>query len=118
MSLSETVVEKVECPKCGAAVRPDSQFCYNCGGKVVDEVNSATVSTNNSAAADSVDEKKPAPGLRSAREIKRRERTFQRRTREVVWEPVVSTPDTQLIVITAVVILFTIVVIILAFYLR
>ena len=118
MSLSETVVEKAECPKCGADVRPDTQFCYNCGGPVVEEIKSDAPVTNGATISETVDEKKPAPGLRSAREIKRRERVFERRTKEVVWEPVLTTPNTQLIVVAAIVILFTVAVIILAFYLR
>jgi hypothetical protein len=118
MSLSETVVEKAECPKCGADVRPDTQFCYNCGGPVAKEIVNEAPATNGAAISESGDEKRPAPGLRSAREIKRRERVFERRTKEVVWEPVLATPNTQLIVVAAIVILFTIGVIILAFYLR
>ena len=118
MSLTETVVEKAECPKCGADVRPDTQFCYNCGGPVFEELEKESLSTNGAAISKAEDEKRPAPGLRSAREIKRRERVFERRTKEVVWEPVLTTPNTQLIVVAAVVILFTVAVIILAFYLR
>ena len=118
MSLSETVVEKTECPKCGADVRPDTQFCYNCGGPVAEKVNDEVRSTNGVATSETIDEKMPAPGLRSAREIKRRERVFERRTKEVVWEPVLTTPNTQLIVVAAIVVVFTIAVIILAFYLR
>ena len=118
MSLSETVVEKTECPKCGADVRPDTQFCYNCGGPISKQTLNEISSTNGAAISETNDEKRPAPGLRSAREIKRRERVFERRTKEVVWEPVLTTPNAQLIVVAAVVILFTVVVIILAFYLR
>ena len=118
MSLSETVVEKTECPKCGADVRPDTQFCYNCGGPVAVEIKNDAPSAYGEATSATVDEKVPAPGLRSAREIKRRERVFERRTKEVVWEPVLTTPNTQLIVVAAIVVVFTIAVIILAFYLR
>ena len=118
MSLSETVLEKVECPKCGADIRPDTQFCYNCGGQVVEAIENKTHSANRERISESNDEKRPAPGLRSAREIKRRERIFERRTKEVVWEPVLTTPNTQLIVVAVIIILFTVAVIILAFYLR
>jgi hypothetical protein len=122
MSLSEMVVEKAECPKCGADIRPDTQFCYNCGGPVAEETKNevppTTPPTNGAAISGTVEEKVPAPTLRSAREIKRRERLFERRTKEVVWEPVLTTPNTQLIIVATIVILFTIGVIILAFYLR
>ena len=118
MSLSETAVEKTECPKCGADIRPDTQFCYNCGGSVAKEIVNEISPTNGAAISKTDDEKRPAPGLRSAREIKRRERVFERRTKEVVWEPVLTTPNTQLIVVAVIIILFTVAVIILAFYLR
>jgi hypothetical protein len=118
MTLSETVVEKAECPKCGAEVRPDTQFCYNCGGPVAEEIKRDAPAMNGAVLSEIVDEKTPAPGLRSAREIKRRERVFERRTKEFVWEPVLTTPNRQLIVVASIVILFTVAVIILAFYLR
>ena len=78
MSTTETVVEKAECPKCGADVRPDTQFCYNCGGPVAEEIKNEAPVTNGTAISETVEEKVPAPGLRSAREIKRRERVFER----------------------------------------
>ena len=35
--MAKTLVEKEICDACGADVRPDSLFCYNCGGAVSDE---------------------------------------------------------------------------------
>ena len=118
MSSSETVIEKTECPKCGADVRPDTQFCYNCGGPVAEQTKNEASQTNGAQISGGAEEKVPAPGLRSAREIKRRERVFERRTKEVVWEPVLVTPNTQLVVVAAIAVVFTVIVIILAFYLR
>ena len=60
---------------------------------------------------------KPAPGLRTARDIRRRERTADRKPKQVVWEAVNDGPDLQLIIVTAGIIVFTIVVILLVRYL-
>jgi hypothetical protein len=117
MSLSETVVEKTECPKCGADVRPESQFCYNCGGRIEAELGAETSNNGDEWITDPLAEKRPAPGLKTAREIKRRERVFQRRAKEVAWEPADSEPNVQLIVVTVIAVLFTLAVIIIASYL-
>jgi len=110
MNVSETSVKTSVCRKCGADIRADSQFCYNCGGRLDD------VRSNGKLAAES--EMRPAPGLRTAGDVKRRERTFQRKVKEVVWEPSATTPTTPLLIVTAVVALFTILVIVFAFYFR
>jgi hypothetical protein len=116
MSSTEQVVKTARCPKCGSEVRDGSLFCYNCGGRVtcVDE-NKPLVET---PPAFGEPPTKPAPGLRSARDIRRRERTFDRKPKEVVWEPSTTTPDLQLIIITSGVIVFTAVVILMVLYLR
>ena len=120
MSLPETVTTSV-CPKCGADVRAGSLFCYNCGGRVADE----TESVEPKPAADDGDpiaqyEKRtrPAPGLRPARDLGRRDRVFRREPKRVVWEPTTESADTLLIGVAAFLLVFTIVVIILVFSLR
>jgi uncharacterized Zn finger protein (UPF0148 family) len=114
MNLEETATTTtVECPKCGAEVRDGSVFCYNCGGRVAgDEIiaDSSSVPVKRKTT--------PAPGLRSARDLRRRERTIDRKPTTIVWEPVAEGPDHALIVATVLVIAFTIVVIGLVFYLR
>jgi hypothetical protein len=117
MSLSETVVEKTECPKCGADIRPDSQFCYNCGGQIEAELEPATSSNGDEWVTDPLAEKRPAPGLKTAREIKRRERVFQRRVKEVAWEPADIEPNVQLIIVTVIAVVFTLAVVMIALYL-
>lgn len=109
-SIQGTNPETSTCGKCGADIRADSQFCYNCGGRL------EPARSNGKVAAET--EMKPAPGLRTARDIKRRERTFQRKTREVVWEPAPETTSAPLLIITAVVAIFTLLVIVFVFYFR
>jgi hypothetical protein len=115
MTMAETVSEATVCPKCAADVRPGSVFCYNCGGRVIEEV-SAPVESEPSKAEERITQ--PAPRLRSARDVRRRERVFDRAPRRIKWEPATEGAEVQLIVVTAAVVIFTIVVIALAFYLR
>jgi hypothetical protein len=118
MSAPDAEVKTLECAKCGADVRPDSQFCYNCGGPVA-----AEDAMPENGTPPKVDEKierstLPAPGLRSARDI-RRERSFKRKPREIVWEPIAdSGREGILLLITGAIVLFTVIVIFLAFYLH
>jgi hypothetical protein len=118
MSSPDIAATTLGCPKCGADVRADSQFCYNCGGPLS---GGKAVSENgsNPAVSEPVESPTmPAPGLRSAKEI-RRQKTFSRKRREIVWEPISgSGREAQLLIITAAVAAFTIVVIFLAFYLH
>jgi len=115
MTLPETAVKTARCPKCDAEVRDGSVFCYNCGGRVANDEEVAPPDETPSAVAEPAS--KPAPGLRTARDIRRRERTVDRKPKEVVWETVNDGPDLQLIVVTAGIIVFTIVVILLVRYL-
>jgi hypothetical protein len=117
MSLPETAIKATRCPKCDAEVRDGSAFCYNCGGRVIEGDGLETsVETSDVVADESAG--KPAPGLRSARDIRRRERSVDRKPREVVWEPAVDKPDWHLIIVTAGIIVFTIVVVLLVVYSR
>ena len=109
--MPESLTEAAVCQKCKADVRPGSAFCYNCGGRVAEDEPEAA------AAAPQPEARQPAPGLRTARDIRRREKTFERKPREVSWEPAAGS-DIQLIIFAAAVLAFTIVVIGLALYLK
>jgi hypothetical protein len=118
--MAGTLTETVTCPKCEADVRPGSAFCYNCGGPIAGDEAAAAGPQPEAEASEAMPEAKeslPAPGLRTARDIRRRERTFERKPRQVAWEPA-SGSDIQLIVIAAVVLAFTVVIIGLALYLK
>jgi hypothetical protein len=119
MTGPDTVVKTLQCPKCGADVRPDTQFCYNCGGSIEAEETPTNNGSGTSARQPVLENTltKPAPGLRSAREIRRKENVSDRKPKRVVWEPVERTPDVQLLIVAAAVVAFTILVILLAFYL-
>ena len=119
--MADALTETSTCPKCKADVRPGSAFCYNCGGQIRQD--EPAVSDN----LEAVDGEKPkppeekvtqpAPGLRTARDIRRRERATERKPREISWEPA-SGSEIQLLILCAAVLVFTIVVIGLALYLK
>lgn len=44
--MAKTLVEKEICDACGADVRPDSLFCYNCGGAVAEEARETATNDN------------------------------------------------------------------------
>lgn len=89
--MAETVVEKEVCGKCGVDVRENTQFCYNCGGKVtlVREADAASnddvATTTVAAKAEKVasDDKK----LSRAADKRRKARVSQRKSNEYAWEP-------------------------------
>ena len=116
MSSTGEVATATRCPKCDAEVRDGSLFCYNCGGRVIADTGVETV--EKPAAGVTESGMKPAPGLRTARDIRRRERAVDRRPREVVWEAVEAGPDLQLIAVTAGIIIFTVVVVLLVLYIK
>jgi hypothetical protein len=93
-------------------------FCYNCGGPIAAVPIAAAESDEDPVDPRPIERAtRPAPGMRSAREI-RRERVFERKPKEFVWEPNESSSETLLIVVTLAIVVFTITVIVLAFYLR
>jgi len=119
--MADTLTETATCPKCKADVRPGSAFCYNCGGQLTPEKNEvpavATSAENDAPAPQEEKVTQPAPGLRTARDIRRRERTAERKPREISWEPARGS-EIQLLILCGAVLVFTIVVIGLALYLK
>ena len=119
-AMTETAVQRDRpCGKCGAEVRPGSLFCYSCGSELIE---ARSTETKLATAAPNGDGKK-RPGaesleLRSAASIKRSRQAGKRRQVEIVWEAAADGPSPLLIVATAVIVLFTAIIVFLAFYLR
>ena len=113
---SRDVATATRCPKCEAEIRDGSLFCYNCGDRVAESNGSEPPAAPASAAEER--STKPAPGLRTARDIRRRERPSGRTPRVVVWESTDTGPELQLIIVTAGVIVFTIIVVLLILYIK
>ena len=119
--MADALAETATCPKCQADVRPGSAFCYNCGGQIGEDEpeTSSPVGAVEGEKPKPQFEKptQPAPGLRTARDIRRRERATERKPRGIAWEPVGGS-EIQLLILCGAVLVFTIVVICLALYLK
>src|SRR5262245_38888795 len=102
--MAETIVDKPTCKNCGADVRENTQFCYNCGKSIdgsaetepeenvpptVQEVEANTkAALDDLAAKFKVDEPPEEKKLARAAEERKRARVERRRPREYRWEPV------------------------------
>lgn len=97
----DIAVEKSVCEACGAEVRDESQFCYNCGasvakktaegspaGSVLEEPHkSIAANENGSGRAESESTAFEKPELQTAAGLRKRPKSFQRKRIEAVWEP-------------------------------
>lgn len=99
--MAKAIVEKQVCVNCGADVRPDTEFCYNCGksvaAKVTEDGNKNEVSSAepNESLVDlekALAASRPVAGdSKSKREAaaaeRRRARVGKRKPIEIAWEP-------------------------------
>jgi hypothetical protein len=141
--MPEVLVDERTCAACGVGVRPESQYCYNCGEEIDGEVSGAdrpierpdlaaetekpilmpTFESKDSApvsrvsnTADGAKEKANEP-LEPASSLRRRTRVMERKPLEIVWEPA-GGPNVVLIISTILLVIFAAVVITLALYYR
>ena len=117
--MAETAVEIATCSACGADVRNESVFCYNCGERVVADVpDEKPVESNPFAIQGPSDEVAVArPPLRSAASLRKQRRASNRQPVEVSWEP--TTRSSALFIITTIVLAAgALVLLVLALYLR
>ena len=110
--MTETVVEKAVCESCGAEVRDESLFCYNCGKSVA------------GPSVPSVDEKsdelvrsEKRPPLTSAASLRKQRRAYNRQPVEITWERRDGS-QAVFIIATLVLVFGALVLLILALYLR
>jgi hypothetical protein len=168
--MAETLVENNICEACGADVRPGSQFCYNCGGAVTEELPKTAKKNKKNKVSDSwrqesmvenndlkttrLDDKavedvavkpiekpiektydsrletkfadKPPEKLgiseeaklRSAANMRRKSKTFQKKTVEIVWEEPESAPNKWFPIVAFILILLVVGIFYLAIYLK
>ena len=114
--MAETAVETQVCKSCGADVREESLFCYNCGEAV------APTAPRPTEIAEPRTQPDPSavnarPPLRSAASLRKHRRAMNREPLQIRWEQPEGPPSTFIIasiVLTA----GAIVLLILALYLR
>ena len=111
--MSETALEISVCNACGADVRDESLFCYNCGKKIKEDVPTVEVepATHEVAMAPT-----SRPPLRSAAELRKQRRAFNRQPVEVTWEPPSGSPI-GFVITTIILTLAALVLLLLALYL-
>ena len=105
--MPEAILNHATCSNCGVAVREHTQFCYNCGNSVADDlkvessqtaVSNGLHSANDAESRDALDDlakrlkddELTSDKLAKAAARRRKARAGQRKTgpKQVVWEPV------------------------------
>ncbi|MEP7076273.1 MAG: zinc ribbon domain-containing protein [Acidobacteriota bacterium] len=117
--MSDVLVEEKTCGKCGADVRSDTQFCYNCG----ESMDPVAVPSPVSSVLEKIDDgnsSSTAEGtpLRSAASLRRKDRDRGRKPVEVFWEPAENRANLSLIIATVLFVIFTAAVVFSALYYR
>lgn len=140
MPKKKTVVEKPVCGKCGADVRENTAFCYNCGSSITPE---PEIEHAEAIAPEPEPEAEPEPEidergrsalddlaerlkqeeadsekLAKAAAERKRARIRQRQPKEVIWEPDAGPAGLSLIVTAVVLALLAVLVVFFTIYWR
>ncbi len=124
--MSEVSVETKVCEICGADIRPNSQFCYNCGGTIVEatepEVEIKATLVEEAKADTSVNgnlsQSITALNKRSHERSERlRLRTIERKPVEIVWEKR-SGVSIPFVVATTLILFISLLLILATFYIK
>jgi hypothetical protein len=145
--MSEVEIQEPVCGKCGVEVRPDTAFCYNCGAQVTSETAQTAVNGKRetkgpnietgdaenkipdeirdaenglvSARSLSADDRRPEPPkYESAAGLRRRSKQPARKPVEVTWEPESEAINFKFIIATACLVVFVLVLVVAALYLK
>ncbi|HVF30467.1 MAG TPA: hypothetical protein VNA22_05825 [Pyrinomonadaceae bacterium] len=111
----KTAVEIARCGGCGADVRDESLFCYNCGAAVGKAPETASEPVPEPAAEKPLTADRPP--LRTAASMRKQRRAFNRQPVKVSWEQPEGSPK-AFVVTTIVLALGAAVLLVLALYLR
>jgi len=87
--MAETAVKNAACETCGAEIRNESVFCFNCGKPVVTAPAEVEKMDGDPAPAPSPAVRLP---LRSAASLRKMRRASNRQPIEITWEPVEKSP--------------------------
>ncbi|HTK38647.1 MAG TPA: zinc ribbon domain-containing protein, partial [Pyrinomonadaceae bacterium] len=122
--MSQVETQQPVCAKCGVEVRPNTDFCYNCGASVTDEAespaangagivsnkessekykNGSLPSGNEKGNTDGLsarleDRRPPSPKYESAAGLRRRSKAPARKPVEVTWEPEGETVNLKFVI--------------------
>lgn len=144
--MAETTVQQEVCKACGVDIRPNSLFCYNCGGSVSVETNGNTEISDvwlresiaeesgnaeekesetvkpNVVLKESESEKAAAMheegSLKSAAAMRRKAKSFQQKQVEIIWEEAETSSNFKLVLAAILLLVFAGAVVGIAFYLK
>jgi len=126
--MAETALENAVCEKCGAAVRENTLFCYNCGhnfaesrkqtngdeaGNISDETKAAL---DDLAARFKIEEPDPEDKLALAAAERKKARVAPRRNKEDVWTETEGRSGSVLFVISLLIFLMVAAVVFITVY--
>ncbi len=112
--MPETAVEIAVCVSCGAEVRDESVFCYNCGQRVLGEAKITETALPDREIVHSPGSRLP---LRTAASLRKERRASNRQPVEVSWEQRTGSPI-AFVITTIVLVIGALVLLGLALYLR
>jgi predicted amidophosphoribosyltransferase len=112
--MSETVLQTAVCDSCGADVRDESLFCYNCGERVSREIPVIEALLEKPEA---VIQPGSRPPLNSAASLRKQRRASNRQPVEVSWEQRTDSPA-GFVIATIVLVVGALVLLVIALYLR
>ena len=144
LQMALTLVQNKVCNACGADVRPNSLFCYNCGKSIVEKTSEENLikaetseekvfeekETANSELIDNqavaaVDTEAPEKTiiqeqakLKSAAGLRRKPKSVQNRTIEVVWEEHENAPNVWFLSVAIFIMILVGTILFLAMYLK
>ncbi len=130
--MAETTVENRICQNCGADVRPNSLFCYHCGGAlapkaVVEATNGDQPAKRTNALIVTKTDDNPIlkrvlpaeePKLKSAAAMRRKSKRFQPKRIEIIWEEHENAPNGWFVFAAIFLTLFAAGILFLAIYLK
>ena len=145
--MTETSVKNSTCRHCGVDVRPNTQFCYNCGGAIAPETESVlkkenvvksslgkntiesvngdfSKQTNKLDIADVTGKPIDEPQvekeveLKSAASMRRQSKTLQPKKVEIIWEEHENAPNVRYILVAIILTIFAAVILYLATILK
>lgn len=127
--MTEAIAEKLICERCGADVRENTMFCYNCGSSidtrdlspangVVSEVDENTRSALDDLAEKfKIDEEEDGRLAKAAAE-RRKARVSNRKSVKYTWQPSDDGPNILFLLLTAVIVVIAGIVVLLTAVLK
>lgn len=132
--MSEVEIQQPVCAKCGVDVRPDTDFCYNCGAPVTIEADAPVANgtkpethivpsetekrDTNGLSARLEDRRPPSPKYESAAGLRRRSKAPTRKPVEVTWEPEAEGINLKFVIAAVACLVLAIILVTIALYLK